>query len=96
MDSFGPDTLTRMLSLRGNCLVASHAKKISRGVNPVLWLRNHPCAAGQRLLELGCGVGRCVRSVWARVVSAVTCRSRDQPAYARARTLKRSYIQVRR
>ncbi|WP_348656358.1 methyltransferase, partial [uncultured Sulfitobacter sp.] len=67
MDVFDPDALTRDAFLGGKLHLWQPRKGYRAGVDPVLLAATVPAQAGQRVLELGCGVGAVSLCLGARV-----------------------------
>ena len=82
MDVFDPDALTRDAFLGGKLHLWQPRKGYRAGVDPVLLAATVPAQAGQRVLELGCGVGAASLCLGARVPGLQLTGVEIQSAYA--------------
>ncbi|MFD2740206.1 tRNA1(Val) (adenine(37)-N6)-methyltransferase [Sulfitobacter aestuarii] len=67
MSGFSEDALTRDAFLGGRLHLWQPRSGYRAGVDPVLLAASVPAVAGQRVLELGCGVGAAILCLGARV-----------------------------
>ena len=82
VNSFDPDDLTHDAFLGGKLHLWQPRKGYRAGVDPVLLAATVPAQAGQRVLELGCGVGAASLCLGARVPGLTLTGVELQPAYA--------------
>ncbi|SFS64397.1 tRNA1(Val) A37 N6-methylase TrmN6 [Sulfitobacter marinus] len=82
MQSFDPDELTYDAFLGGKLHLWQPRKGYRAGVDPVLLAATVPAAPGQRVLELGCGVGAASLCLGARVAGLSLTGVEVQQAYA--------------
>lgn len=82
MPEFLPEDLTRDAFLGGKLHLWQPRKGYRAGVDPVLLAATVPAQSGQRVLELGCGVGAASLCLGARVPGLTLTGVEVQPAYA--------------
>ena len=75
-------TLTEDAFLGGRLRLLQPAKGYRAGVDPVLLAASVPAKAGQRVLELGCGVGAALLCLGRRVPGLSLTGVEIQPLYA--------------
>ena len=82
MSEFNPEDLTCDAFLGGLLHLWQPRKGYRAGVDPVLLAATVPAQAGQRVLELGCGVGAASLCLGARVPGLALTGVEIQPTYA--------------
>ncbi len=82
MQEFDPTDLTRDAFLGGKLHLWQPRKGYRAGVDPVLLAATVPASKGQRVLELGCGVGTASLCLGARTGGLILTGVEIQPAYA--------------
>ena len=82
MSQFDPEDLTHDAFLGGKLHLWQPRKGYRAGVDPVLLAATVPAQAGQRVLELGCGVGAASLCLGARVPGLTLTGVELQSAYA--------------
>lgn len=82
MKAYATEELSRDAFLGGKLHLWQPKKGYRAGVDPVLLAASVPAVAGQRVLELGCGVGAAILCLGARVPGLALTGVEREPAFA--------------